>query len=138
MILIDTNVFMYAAGRPHPHREPSIALLEAVARGEVDAAIDAEVLQEILHRYRAAGRWDDGRRVYDRVRALVPDVLDVGSSTVDRARELLDRYPGLVARDAVHAAAVVEIAADALCTWDADFDAVREIRVVTPADLLPR
>jgi predicted nucleic acid-binding protein len=136
VILVDTNVFMYAAGRPHPHRDPSIALLEAIARGEVDAVVDAEVLQEILHRYRAAGRWDDGRRVYDLVRTLVPDVLDVGASVLDGARELLERYPGLMARDAVHAAAVAEIAAEALCTWDADFAVVREIRTVTPDRLV--
>jgi predicted nucleic acid-binding protein len=53
VILIDANIFMYAAGAEHPHKEPSRMFLEQVARGEVDAALDAEVLQEILHRYRA-------------------------------------------------------------------------------------
>lgn len=132
MILLDTNVFMYAAGRPHPHRAPSVALLERVARGEVEAAIDAEVLQEILHRYRAIGRWEDGRRVYDLVRTIIPDVLDVGASMLDRARGLMDTYPALVARDAIHAAAVLELDADGICSWDADFDVVREVRRITP------
>lgn len=138
MILIDTNVFMYVAGREHPHRAPSLALLEQVASGQVEAAIDAEVLQEILHRYRAIGRWSDGRRAYDLVRALVPDVIDVGAWALDHARHLMDRYPALSARDAVHAAAVLEVGADSLVTWDADFDLISEIRAVRPDALLAR
>ncbi len=136
MILIDTNVFMYVAGREHPHRAPSRLFLERVVKGEISAVIDAEVLQEILHRYRAVGRWEDGRRVYDLVRTVVPDVLDVGAEMIDRARALMEQYPALLARDAVHAAAVIEIGAEALCTWDKDFAVIREIRVVQPTELL--
>lgn len=44
MILIDSNIFMYAAGAEHPHKEPSRSFLEEVARGDVEAALDAEVL----------------------------------------------------------------------------------------------
>jgi predicted nucleic acid-binding protein len=50
---------MYAAGADHPNKEPSVRFLERVARGEVEAALDAESLQEILHRYRALGRWGE-------------------------------------------------------------------------------
>ena len=65
MILPDANILMYAAGAEDPHKAPSLAMLDRVATGDVDAAIDAGVLQEILHRYRAIGRWKDGRRVYN-------------------------------------------------------------------------
>lgn len=135
MILVDANVFMYAGGADHPHREPSLALLKRIADGEVDAVVDAEVLQEILHRYRAIRRWEDGRRIYDLARAIVPDVLDLDAACVDAARELMDRHPGLSARDAVHAAAVVQSGADALCSWDSDFDLVREIRRLAPTEV---
>ena len=67
MILLDESIIMYAAGAPDPHKAPSVTFLESVARGDVEAALDAEVLREILHRYRAIGRWKDGRRVYDLV-----------------------------------------------------------------------
>ena len=52
MILTEVNILMYASGAPHPRKAPSLAFLNRVAAGEVDAAIDAEVLQEVLHRYR--------------------------------------------------------------------------------------
>ena len=85
------------------------AFLEKVADGTVKAAIDAEVLQEILHRYTALKRWEEGRLVYDSARTLFPDVLPVTAKVVmDQARRLLDGHPDIGARDAVHAA-VVEV-----------------------------
>ncbi len=53
MILLDANILMYAAGAEHPNRSPSLAVLKAVAETTIDAAIDAEILQEIIHRYTA-------------------------------------------------------------------------------------
>jgi uncharacterized protein len=101
-----------------------VRLLERVASGEVAAAIDAEVLQEILHRYRALGRWDDGRQVYDLTRRLFPMVIPVTAAILDRARRLLDADPTMMARDALHAAVVLEERLDAICSYDRDFDRI--------------
>ena len=127
MILIDSNVIMYAAGADHPHKRPSVALLERVAGGEVEATIDAEVLQEILHRYRAIGRWEDGRRVYDLTRQLFPAVVPVTAEVMDRARRVLDADGHIMARDALHAAVVMAEGLDGLCSYDRDFDRIRGI-----------
>jgi len=78
-----------------------------VAAGEVEATVDAEVLQEILQRYRAIGRWEDGRRVYDLTRQLFPTVVPITATILDRARRLLDTDEGIMARDALHAAVVM-------------------------------
>jgi hypothetical protein len=37
VILIDANIFMYAAGADHPNKEPSRVFLERVAEGEIEA-----------------------------------------------------------------------------------------------------
>lgn len=132
MILIDSNIFMYAAGAEHPFKRPSIRFLEEVASGEVEAAIDAEVLQEILHRYRAMGRWQDGRAVFDHARRIAPLVLPVTAEVLDSARELLDRYAGLSARDALHAAVVQLRALQGICSYDQDFDEVPKLRRIEP------
>lgn len=71
MILVDANVMMYAAGTEHPNKQPSVTFLERVARGEIEAAVNAETLQEILHRYRAIRRWTDGKAVYDMTRQIL-------------------------------------------------------------------
>jgi uncharacterized protein len=127
VILVDTHVIMYAAGAEHPHKRPSVALLERVARGEIEATIDAEVLQEILHRYRAMGRWEDGGRVYDLARQLFRNVVPVTAEVLDRARRILDTDRRIMARDALHAAVVMVEGLEAVCSWDRDFDRIKGI-----------
>lgn len=53
IVFLDAHVVMYAAGSEHLYRTPSQNILQAVARGELTAAIDVEIIQEILHRYGA-------------------------------------------------------------------------------------
>ncbi len=136
MILIDANVFMYAAGRAHPHKLPSWRFLQKAARGEHEVAVDAEVLQEILHRYRSIRRWRDGKRVYDMVRTIVPMVVPIGVEVLDIARALLDRYPGLGARDGLHAAVCLHVGVPGFCSFDTDFDGIQGVRRVEPAALV--
>ncbi len=132
MILIDANILMYAAGAPHPHKGPSARMLERVARGEFAATINAETLQEILHRYRAIKRWKDGRQVYDLARQLFPSVVPISVEMLDRARELLDHHPALMARDALHAAVVMHEGLEAICSYDRDFDVIPNLARIEP------
>lgn len=132
MILVDANILMYAAGAEHPHKAPAARWLSAVARGEIEAALDAETLQEILHRYRAIGRWRDGRQVYDLARQLFPEVIAISAPILDRARALLDTHPKLMARDALHAAVVLHEELAAICSYDRDFDKIPGVRRVQP------
>ena len=94
----------------------------------MDAATDAEVLQEILHRYRALGRWPDGQRVYDLARRIVPLVLSVTAPHLDVARHLLDEHPALSARDALHAAVYFSSGALELVSFDGHFDGIPGLR----------
>lgn len=124
MILVDANVLMYAAGAEHPHKGPSLRFLERVAVGDIVATIDAELLQEVLHRYRSLNRWSDGRQVYELARQIFPEVLAIDGDVMDRALRLLDAFPGLLARDGVHAAVVLVKGLSALCSYDRDFEQI--------------
>ena len=135
MILVDSNIFMYAAGAAHPNKEPSARLLHRVAEGAVEASTDAEVLQEILHRYRAIRRWQDGQNVYDLARRIVPAVLPVTAEVLDEARRILDAAPRVMARDALHAAVVRLAGVDAICSFDGDFDTIPGIVRKRPQDV---
>jgi predicted nucleic acid-binding protein len=132
LILVDANVFMYAAGAEHPHKAPSAGFLLRVAQGEVEAAVDAEALQEILHRYRAMGKWADGRRVYESARRIVPITLPITCELIDAARDLLEAYGGLTVRDAIHSAVALHSGAEAICSYDRDFDRIEGLRRVEP------
>ena len=136
MILIDSNIFMYSTGAPHEHKQDATDFLKKVANDDVDAAVDAEVFQEILHRYRAIGRWEDGRKVYDMTRRIVGVVIPIGIEIMDRARSLLDLYPDIMARDALHAAVCRHLGAEGICSYDRDFDRIRNIRRFEPGMFL--
>ena len=132
MILIDANIFMYAAGADHAYKGPSAAFLTRVASGDVDAAVDTEALQEILHRYRAMGRWEDGRRVYETTRRIVPVSIPITVEILDAARDLMNTYGELTTRDAIHAAVALASEAEGICSYDRDFDGVAGLRRVEP------
>lgn len=132
MILIDANIFMYAVGTAHPNKPPAIGYLRRVANGEIDAVTDAEVLQEILHRYRAIRRWEDGSRVYDLAKSVVARVLPITADIVDQARLMMHADIELGARDAIHAAVALANGCTAICTYDRAFDRIPGLGRVTP------
>ena len=41
-VLLDTNIFLYAAGAAHPLREPCANILRRVADGSLDATINSQ------------------------------------------------------------------------------------------------
>jgi uncharacterized protein len=58
VIFVDSNIPMYLVGVGHPNKATAQILLESlIAKGE-RLVTDAEVLQEILHRYTAIN-WRD-------------------------------------------------------------------------------
>ncbi|MEP7354233.1 MAG: type II toxin-antitoxin system VapC family toxin [Acidobacteriota bacterium] len=132
MTLVDANILVYANGRIHPYKQPCLDFLERLADGEVEATIDAEALQEILHRYRSLRRWSEGMSVYNDVRLLFPDVLAVTAEVTDHARALMNNDATLAARDAVHAGVVKVYGLDSICSYDRDFDRISGIRRIQP------
>jgi len=136
VILLDANVVMYACGALHPHKAASAGLLTAVAEGRVSASCDVEVLQEILHRYRSVGRFDDALSVYSLARTVLGEPLAVDGRDLDRARDLLARDRVLTARDALHAAVFLRGDAELFCSYDADFDRIPGLVRVEPGQVL--
>ena len=98
----------------------------------MDAALDAVAIQQILHRYRAIQRWPEGRGVYDLARQIVLIVIPITTEVVDMARHLLDEHEALMARDALHAAVARIHGAQAICSYDRDFDAIAGLRRIEP------
>jgi predicted nucleic acid-binding protein len=129
-VFIDSNIPMYVAGRSHPHRDPSRRFLEKVRSGEVEGVTSTEVLQEILYRYAALRRLDLAGAVYDLFVQICPVVFPVLLSDTDRARELLPTLPRVSARDALHAAVMLNNGIREIATFDAGFDVIPGVRRV--------
>jgi len=123
-VFIDSNIPMYAAGKPHAHREPSLRFLKRVQSGEVEGYTSTEVLQEILYRYSALNRRDLATQVYDLFVDICPTVLDVTLADTDLARDLLVEVETISARDAVHAAVMRNQGIDRIASFDEGFDSV--------------
>ncbi|MFV1959950.1 MAG: type II toxin-antitoxin system VapC family toxin [Planctomycetota bacterium] len=134
MILVDANVFMYAAGKPSPQRDPSRRFLERVVRGKeaLDARTDAEVLQEILHRYRVIHAPEKGLALFDAVLDLGIAVLPVTETGLRHARTLVQEGPRISTRDAVHVGVMFEHGISRVLSYDRGFDGVAGIERVEP------
>lgn len=104
MIFVDTNVYMYAVGHPHPLRDEARRFFRETAAGNTPTVTSAEVLQELLHAYLPVGRLE---RLDAAMRLATDTATEVWPVTVEDARmahTLIAGYPALGARDLVHLA----------------------------------
>jgi hypothetical protein len=113
---------MYLVGAPHPHKADAQRLLERAIAGRERLVTNAEVLQEILHRYVAIDRRDAIQPAFEVLLGVVDAVLPVEERTVLRAREILLAYPRLSARDALHVATMDARGIRRILTFDRGFD----------------
>ena len=88
MIFIDSNIPMYLIGAPHPHKSEAQVLLERLVAAGQRLVTDAEVLQEILHRYTAIGKREAIGPAFQAVLDVVDDVLAIEKADVLRAGEI--------------------------------------------------
>ena len=122
MILVDSNIPMYLVGAPHAHKSDARRLLEKVVSERQSLVTDAEVLQEILHRYAAIDRRDAIQPVFDALLGIVDQVLAVDRSIAERAKQIVLGYRQLSARDAVHIAVMEHHGIEQIMTFDSGFD----------------
>ena len=104
MIFIDSNIPMYLVGAMHPHKADAQQLLERCVSRRERLVTDAEVLQEILHRYVAISRRDAIQPCFDAILGIVDDVFSIDTACVGLARTIVFGNPSLSARDAIHLA----------------------------------
>ena len=134
VVFIDANVPIYAAGRDHPYKEPCARVLRVLADDPQSFVTDSEVLQEILHRYLASGRWALGREVVRAfAEAMRGRIEPVHGEDVILAVELADRHPGVSARDLVHTAVMQRVGVSRIISADTDFDRPDGIQRLDPA-----
>jgi predicted nucleic acid-binding protein len=129
---LDANVLMYAAGTAHALKEPCQRALTRAVENGVELVTDAEVLQEILHRYFSLARPAAARTVYQIAVRVCGVVLPIRERDTTRALELLEEHPRLSPRDAIHVATMEHRELTFLLSTDADFDGLPQIERVPP------
>lgn len=123
MIFVDSNIPMYVIGAAHPNKELARHILERVIVDGERLVTDAEVLQEILHRYVAIDRRDAIGPAFEVILGVVDVVLPVELADVQRARALVGT-PSLQARDAIHVAIMQHHDIERVLSFDRAFDHV--------------
>ena len=113
---------MYLVGAFHPHKIEAQRMLEKLIRDRERLTTDAEVLQEILHRYVAIDRRDAIQPAFDALLGVVDEVLAVDSKTVERAKQIVLEYRRLSARDAIHLSIMERHGIERILSFDSGFD----------------
>jgi uncharacterized protein len=113
---------MYLVGAPHPHKTDAQRCLEELVSGRERLVTDAEVLQEILHRYVSIKRPDAIQPAFDALLGIVDEVFSVDQATVERAKEIVLGQKALSARDAVHLAIMQIHGIKRILSFDRGFD----------------
>ena len=118
MIFVDTNVFMYAVGRPHSLQAPAQRFFVEANRSGAPLCTSVEVMQELAHVYFSTGRLG----FFDAAMALIlsagVEVWPLEEADVALARRLHERYPTLQARDLCHLASCQRRGVKEIKTFD--------------------
>jgi uncharacterized protein len=123
VVFVDSNVPMYLVGAAHPNKDAARRLLEsAILRGD-RLVTDAEVLQEIIHRYAAIRRPEAIQPAFTALLGVVDEVFPIDRGDVERARDVLLGLGGeLSARDALHVAIMEARRVSRIMSFDRGFD----------------
>jgi predicted nucleic acid-binding protein len=113
---------MYLVGGPHPNKAEAQILLERVTAEGERLATDAEVLQEILHRYTAINRRNAIEPAMKFTLDLVDEVFPIEKVDVFRASEITRSHNRFSARDSIHLAIMERYKIRSILSFDADFE----------------
>jgi predicted nucleic acid-binding protein len=122
VILVDSNIPMYLVGATHAHKSDAQHLLEKLVSDRQRLVTDAEVLQEILHRYVAINRRDAIQPAFDALLGIVDQVLSVDRSVAERAKQIVLGHRRISARDAVHLAVMEHHEIEQILSFDSGYD----------------
>ncbi len=132
MIFLDSNIPMYLVGASDSHRIEARRLIDSCIENEERLVTDAEVFQEILHRYVALGRRDAIQPAFDALRRVVDEVFPIEERDVERAKLVVLGTERVSARDAVHIAVMERRAVPKILSFNKDFDGYPGIQRIGP------
>lgn len=134
MKLIDTNIIMYALGKPHSLKEPCRDILQKIVQDRINANIDVEVLQELLYVYDSRGERRKGLKILKENLIIFPHPFTVGRNDIAKAADLMSKHSILSPRDAIHGAVVINSNLEGIISTDKDFDNIKEINRFDPQE----
>lgn len=124
MIFVDTNIFMYAVGRPHPLQATAQSFFIEASRNDTRLCTSAEVMQELAHAYLPTGRLGTLDASLQLIASAAVEVWPLEESDVALARLIHEQYPTLQARDLCHLASCRRRGVKEIKTFDQALGAI--------------
>lgn len=118
MIFVDSNVFIYAVGRPHPLKEQARNFFLESSRSGKRLVTSAEVLQEIIHVFLPVRRMECMDAALELANSGIDMIFPIIPEFVIHARNLIDKHPELSARDLIHLSTCQQHKISELMTFD--------------------
>ncbi len=118
MIFVDTNVFVYAVGRPHPLRGPARRILLDAAQASEALVTSCVVLQELMHVYLPVERLETLDKAWTLLTSRTVDIWSIEADDLALARSSITRHPELTARDLLHLACCRRRGVERIHTFD--------------------
>lgn len=113
---------MYLVGSSQTHKSDTQRRIERLLSERQRLVTDAEVLQEILHRYASIKRLDAIQPAFDALLNIVDEVFPLNLGVAERAKKIVFGNRRLSARDAVHLAVMEEHGIEQILSFDSGFD----------------
>lgn len=134
MYFLDTNIFMYAAGKPHPYKATCVRILSALEQQTITAAINTEVLQELLYRYSHIQMMNKGIQLCRNILRYPLTVFPITQTEIELALTFLAETPvsALKPRDAIHAATMRSYNMTHILSADRHFDHFPHLERIDP------
>ena len=135
---LDTNIFMYAAGKPHKYKQPCIEILSKTASDEINAIVDTEVFQEIIYRYHHINLADKGTDLAWSIMDIGIDILPVTKKDIEVSLYYYKKYrkDGITPRDMIHVATMLNNDTGKIISVDKHFDVLEEVERIDPLDIV--
>jgi predicted nucleic acid-binding protein len=114
---------MYLVGAAHPHKRDARQILEGLITDNQRLVTDAEVFQEVLHRYSAIERREAIQPAFDVLLGVIDEAFSVDLVDVRRAKTILLGHRTLSSRDALHLAVMERHQVATILSFDRGFDA---------------
>jgi predicted nucleic acid-binding protein len=102
----------------------ALQILDRIIRERHKMVTDAEVLQEIMHRYTAISRREAIQPAFDCLLGLVDEVYPVTAQHTEAAKTILLARHRLQSRDAIHIAIMQDHGSRQLLSFDRGYDSV--------------
>lgn len=135
MKLLDTNVFVYARGRPDRYKAPCQAILAIAETDPGSYGIDVETLQELLDLYVRRGERQEAVRTVEDALAAFSDPIPITRAEIEEAADVISANPRLSPRDAIHVAVCRTFELEGIVSADKAFDRVSDLVRFDPLKL---